>query len=263
MGTHLNKNTGNFQGNCVDDRDGEIGTNIADFRMYQAEETLMQGFDTLESCDSQAIMCCFGRDRQFGDNNGNCKIEDRGGCEDADPADNSNLCKTETRAYPNNDPPENEIHCHGLAWGLDENELTRKLKFNNFFFVSLFDHMYQRGYVERTIRREDDPSNFRMCDCIEKMPPVSRSDCTEVTINPFSVSREADGSIEATPPDSLDVQFNACRGDGRNNDLSAYIKRLVREGRFSEAMQSQAFDTLVGYENPNDNDNEAACQAIL
>merc|ERR1711862_742512 len=258
--THLNENTGNFQGVCVEDRDGEIGYNISEFRMYEAQKTLVEGFNPLDKCDSQAIMCCFGRDRQFGDNNGNCRVND---CEDADPADNSNLCKIGDTAYPNNDPPENEIHCHGLAWGEDENDFTRKLKFNNFFFVSLYDHMYSRGYVERTIRREDNPEEFRMCDCVEKMPPVTRSDCTEVTIDPFVLSRNSDNTLLATPPESLDVQFNACRGDGRNNDLSTYIKRLVREGRFSEALQQQAYRTLVGYDNPNDNDNEAACEAIL
>jgi len=258
--THLNKNTGNFQGLCVDDRDGEIGTNIFNFRMYEAQKTLVNDFSPLDTCDGQAIMCCFGRDRQFGDNNGNCKIDD---CEDADPADNSNLCKTETRAYPNNDSPENEIHCHGLAWGEDPNDLTSMLAFNNFFYVSLYDHMYTRGYAERTIRREDDSAEFRMCDCVEKMPPVTRADCTEVTIDPFILSRSDNGGLLATPPESLDVQFNACRGDGRNNDLSTYIKRLVREGRFSEDLQTQAYETLVGYENPNDNDNEAACEAIL
>jgi len=259
--THLNSETGNFQGQCVYDRNAEVGSNIAKFYMYDAKQNLVDGFDPLDTCDGQAIMCCFGRDRQFGDNNGNCHIDD---CEDADPADNSNLCKTDTRAYPNNDPPENEIHCHGLAWGADDNEYTRKLMFNNFFYVSLYDHMYSRGYVERTIRREDDPAEFRMCDCVEKMPPVSRADCTEVSINPFTVHRDVtSGSLVATAPEKLDVQYNACRGDGRNNDLSTYIKRLVREGRFSEALQYQAYETLVGYENPNDNHNEAACEAIL
>jgi len=337
--THLNSNTGNFQGDDVSERDGEIGENIAEFRDNEAEETLMQSFGAFDTttCEGQAIMCCFGRDRQFGDDNGNCAEDD---CEDADPADNSNLCFTETRSYPDDDPPENDIHCHGLAWGEDANDKTGKLAFNNFFFVSLYDHMYSRGYAERTIRREDDPAEFRMCDCVEKMPVVSRSDCTEVEINPFNFIRTDDGNLLITPPSSLDVQFNSCEGVGRNNDLSAYIRRLVNEGRFGdeqleynqkyvakwphcenvrcfqgtrtrEFMQDkcdeyaecdgfsfstnsdtgwgclkecgfddsshgygqgthdywekqvpQAFETLVGYRNPDDNDNEEACQAV-
>merc|ERR1711893_484513 len=129
--------------------------------------------------------------------------------------------------------------------------------FNNFFYVSLYDHMYTRGYVERTIRREDDPAEFGMCDCLEKMNPVSRSDCTEVETNPFTVSREPSGLV-ATAPDRLDVEFNSCRGDGRSNDLSSKIKRLNRLGKLSDDVMLQSWNTLVGYENPNDNDNEAA-----
>merc|ERR1711862_945139 len=259
--THLNLNTGNFQGEDVGERDGEIGENIDDFRYDQAELTEMKGFgsSSLDTCQNQAIMCCFGRDRQFGDNNGNCR---KNNCNDRDPADNSNLCKTDTRAYPENDAPEKQIHCHGLAWGSDSNDFTQHLKYNNFFYVSLYDHMYSRGYVERTI--PDDPANFKMCDCIENMPPVSRSDCTEVDLASFTITRSEDGTVvTATAPDSLDVEFNSCRGIGRSNDLSTYIKRLVQEGRMTEEKQYEAYKTLVGYENPNDNNNEAACDAIL
>lgn len=257
--THLNLNTGNFQGEDVGVRDGEIGENIAEFRDGKAELTRLKGFEPLEACQNQALMCCFGRDRQFGDNNGNCRQRN---CDDRDPADNSNLCKTDTQAYPNNDDPENQIHCHGLAWGSDENDFARRLLFNNFFYVSLYDHMYSRGYVERTI--PSDPADFRMCDCIEDMPPVTRSDCTELDISPFIVTRNAAGDgVTAYAPDTLDVEFLSCRGLGRNNDLSTHIKRLVQEGRMSEEMQSKAYETLVGYANPNDNNNEAACEAIL
>mmetsp|Transcript_28906 Transcript_28906/g.43651 ORF Transcript_28906/g.43651 Transcript_28906/m.43651 type:complete len:763 (-) Transcript_28906:41-2329(-) len=257
--THLNLNTGNFQGEDVGERDGEIGENINEFRHNEAELTSLEGFAPLQSCQNQAIMCCFGRDRQFGDNNGNCRQRN---CNDRDPADNSNLCKTNTQAYPNNDAPENQIHCHGFAWGSDENDFARQLMFNNFFYVSLYDHMYTRGYVERTI--PSDPDDFRMCDCIEDMPPVTRSDCTEVDLAPFVVSRsEAGDAITAEAPDTLDIEFNSCRGLGRNNDLSTHIKRLVSEGRMSEDMQSKAYETLVGYENPRDNNNEEACEAIV
>lgn len=261
--THLNLETGNFQGNCVYGRNDEIGSNIAAFKMEKAHETQMEGFGSLQQCSGQAIMCCFGRDRQFGDNNGNCAIESKGGCEDADPADNSNLCKTETQVYPNDDPPENDIHCHGLAWGEDENDFSRQLIFNNFFFVSLYDHMYSRGYVERTI--PNDPADFGMCDCLENMPPVTRSDCTEVAVNPFIIARSNDGTaITATRPERLDVEFNSCRGIGRSNDLSTHLRKLAREERIEESyLEDQAWKVLVGYENPNNNNNEAACQAIL
>ena len=105
-------------------------------------------------------MCCFGRDRQSNDNNGNCADND---CIDKSPADNSNLC------YPNFPtiipfPNESEgaIHCYGLAWGEDVNGFEAKMKYNNLFFVSMYDHMYTRGYVEKMVPDEYVP----MCGCI-------------------------------------------------------------------------------------------------
>lgn len=38
--------------------------------------------------NSQALVCCWGRDRQSNDKNGNCKADM---CDDAEPADNTNL----------------------------------------------------------------------------------------------------------------------------------------------------------------------------
>ena len=44
---------------------------------------------------------------------------------------------------------------------------------NNLFYVSLYDHMYVRGYVKNI------PS-APMCACAEQMPTVSRADCTQI-----------------------------------------------------------------------------------
>ena len=47
-----------------------------------------------------------------------------------------------------NNNGEGAIHCHGLAWSNDVNDATARYKANNLFFVSMYDHMYQRGYVK-------------------------------------------------------------------------------------------------------------------
>merc|ERR1711924_541962 len=50
---------------------------------------------------------------------------------------------------------------------------------NNLFFVSMYDHLYQRGYVDSVT---DDPQiagSQAMCGCVEDMNPVARADCTE------------------------------------------------------------------------------------
>ncbi len=214
-------------------------------------------------------MCCFGRDRQPNDNNGNCHDPIETNCRHADPADNSNLCWTDTDIPTFSDPfafpgkSEGPIHCHGLAWDEDENSFLTQLRFNNFFYVSLYDHMYTRGYVEPTV----DSDNIGMCDCVENLPLVSRADCTQVdATQTFTISFN-NGGFTAIKSGEMDVQFNSCRGinpgngDRKDNDLGSYVYRLNKEGKLSDAKMEGVFETLVGYESPNDNQNEAACES--
>merc|ERR1712048_54904 len=88
--TFLNKDTGSFGGTVE-------GNNIQNFHDNQAKNGQLYGFPALEEYNFNSIMCCFGRDRQPNDNNGNCATED---CVDADPADNSNLCYTDYDETP-------------------------------------------------------------------------------------------------------------------------------------------------------------------
>merc|ERR1711862_335283 len=46
-------------------------------------------------------------------------------------------------------------------------------KGNLLFYVSMYDHMTQRGYVRNI-------PGAPMCACAENMPVVTRSDCTEI-----------------------------------------------------------------------------------
>ena len=214
-------------------------------------------------------MCCFGRDRQPNDNNGNCADPIETNCRYADPADNSNLCWTDTD-IPTYDAPfnfagksEGPIHCHGLAWGEDENSFEAQLRFNNLFYVSLFDHMYTRGYVETTV----DSDNIGMCDCVENMPVVTRADCTQVDVMQTFTITYNNGGLSAASAGELDINFNACQGtDPSNgtpeaNDLGSYVYRLNQDGKISDEIMEGVFETVVGYERPNDNQNEAACES--
>ena len=118
----------------------------------------------LATCTSNAAMCCWPKDRQANDNNGNCNTNTYAeNCVDKDPADNNNLCYVDLEkgnnstnfdskdilVYPGDgDAGEGAIHCHGLAWSNNINDHTARYKANNLFFVSMYDHMYQRGYVK-------------------------------------------------------------------------------------------------------------------
>lgn len=262
--TFLNTETGSFQ-------DTTEGNNIDDFRDNEATNTIMRGFPSLSRCEYNSIMCCFGRDRQPNDDNGNCAEPLDENCLDADPADNSNLCWLDTDHIPSFSDPfafpndsEGDIHCHGLAWADDDNHFSSQLRFNNFFYVSLYDHMYTRGYVQPT----QDSENIGMCGCIEEMPKVSRADCTEIAASAsFSVSFSGVHRFQVSANDDLDVEFNACQGinpsngNAANNDLASYVYRLHIDGEIDGNAKDKAFETLVGYDQPGNNNNEAACEA--
>ena len=206
-------------------------------------------------------MCCFGRDRQSNDNTGDCANYD---CTDQGLADNSNLCFTdfpEIISFPNES--EGAIHCHAVACGADLNGLEVQFKYNNIFYVSMYDHMYTRGHVEKTVPNDYVP----MCGCIEDIPPVSRADCSEVTVTlTFSVSQNSDGSLSAEPVDDLNVKYAACQGihlvtgEAANNDWASYADVLFRDEKMKVRAQRAMFDTLVGFQSAGDNANERSCK---
>lgn len=172
--------------------------------------------------------------------------------------------------YPGEDEGtggEGAIHCHGLAWDSDPNDPTARFKQNNFFFVSLFDHMYSRGYVENMV----DNDEVAMCGCIEDMPvTVARADCTQIDVDQtWLLNYDDNGLLEASPKaDSLTVNFNACKGklpDGTNagNDLGAHVNRLVIQGRMTTEVQDVINKVLVGYAEDDNDDDDVICQAAV
>jgi len=145
--------------------------------------TRLSNFDT---CSMNAAFCCWVSDRQADDNNGNC---DNGAnnnqydvnCVDKEPGDNTDLCYVDmargdrstnfgsngAAVFPGDDGndsdlAEGRIHCHGFAWGNDETDFTSRYKGNNLMFVSMYDHLHQRGYVRNV-------PGAPMCACAEQV----------------------------------------------------------------------------------------------
>merc|ERR1711971_852696 len=98
-------------------------------------------------------------------------------CFDKDPADNTDLCYNyavrgvkstgheglTSMMYPgDNDIGEGAIHCHGFAWSNDPYDFTSRYKANNLFYVSMYDHLHQRGYAKET-------PGAPMCACAEQV----------------------------------------------------------------------------------------------
>eukprot|EP00573_Skeletonema_grethae_P005126 CAMPEP_0201696956 /NCGR_PEP_ID=MMETSP0578-20130828/8801_1 /ASSEMBLY_ACC=CAM_ASM_000663 /TAXON_ID=267565 /ORGANISM="Skeletonema grethea, Strain CCMP 1804" /LENGTH=943 /DNA_ID=CAMNT_0048182993 /DNA_START=81 /DNA_END=2912 /DNA_ORIENTATION=- len=214
----------------------------------------MPPLENFEQCDSNAVMCCWPKDRQAADNNGNCNRNSYSeNCVDKDPADNTNLCSVDlakgtfangfdsdgiTEFPGDGNDGEGAIHCHGYAWANDEYDPITRYKANNLFYVSMYDHMHQRGYVENI-------PGAPMCGCVEKMPMATRSDCTQVDLTEdFSVV--FDGSSIKARMDKVEIDFNACQGkNGRNNDLYAYHWRLYEEGKVDRFQFGKVGRTLT------------------
>jgi len=208
----------------------------------------------LDECKLKAAQCCWPQDRQANDNNGNCAKPYDTNCVDKDPGDNTDLCMVDLNYAPSNNfvkstgftlfPGDNNkgegpIHCHGFAWGNDEMDVLARYKANNLFFVSMYDHMSQRGYVRNI-------PGAPMCGCLEKMPIVSRSDCTQTNVQESyeffknSASDGFTGTIKSTQ-----VEFQACQAE-KNNDLASYYQRLVNEDRITSSQQEVFKKYIVG-----------------
>ena len=82
------------------------------------------------------------------------------------------------------------------------------------------------------------------------MPIVSRSDCTEIAATEFwKFEWDSDLSSFKATLDHAEIEYNACRGDGGNNDLFRFYKRLLREGRTTRKDFNKLKGSIVGNDN--------------
>jgi len=205
------------------------------------EANTIGGFQDLDGCDLNAAYCCFAQDRQAGDNNGNCAKPYEYNCVDKDPADNANICYIDhsrsakashvssgfsiftdvKRGLENIEGP---VHCHGLVWPEDPLHQDNVFKGNLLFYVSMYDHLTQRGYARNI-------PGSSMCACAENMAVVTRADCTQVATDEETNIKwsAADQSLKAYV-NIKDVNYNSCQGlNNRDNDLFARAGKLNRE----------------------------------
>jgi hypothetical protein len=281
----------------------EAGLAIKDFYDNEAKNSMLSppsagfagGDDEQPACaQTNAAVCCWHRDRQYFDKNGNCAATD---CANQNPGDNTDLCWTEDEEgevfpYPGAGT-EQDLHCHGFAWGMDiegEYDLNRNLKWNNLFYVSMYDHLYTRGYAESITNDPSIAGSQAMCGCVEDMAPIARADCTEAigrTNTTLAVSGEGKLLVDVVPgsfylefqacqgydyvenfgPDAYEISPNAAELEASNNDLSAFMYRLYLEGKIDEGHTEAFAETIIGYKDPSvnesDENREAACEAAF
>jgi len=241
------------------------------------------------NCASNAAMCCWHRDRQYFDNNGSCQHRD---CANENPGDNTDLCWTEhdNEVYPYpGDGTEKALHCHGLSWNDHVEDINTKGKWNAMFYVSMYDHLYQRGYVESVTNDAKIAGDIPMCGCIEDMAPVARADCQQVDATVEYTGIVEDDKFKIMPKtETFELEFNSCEGleykEGltpqeyeaekgstrfktSNNDLAAFVYKQWLEGKITDDHVAAVEEKLIGYRDPsvknNDNKREEACKAAF
>lgn len=217
-----------------------------------------------DGCDLNAAFCCFSQDRQAGDNNGNCATPYAQNCYDKDPADNTNICYVDhVRSAKssrvgsgfsifgdlasNKENIEGPVHCHGFAWGDDPLSTDNVYKGNLLFYVSMYDHLTQRGYARNI-------PGSPMCACAENMAVVTRADCTQVAATErTSFEWTASTNTLKAVPKVENLKFNACTGLNANNNLQERVKKLHSVNMISEAKKDAVGEVLVGSQAGNCN----------
>merc|ERR1711971_1392909 len=224
------------------------GEAIYKFYQNEAQFTYLNAptLDFEGGCEkTNAAVCCWHRDRQYFGDNGNCSPGD---CANQNPGDNTDLCWMETEdgpfPYPE-DVTEGDLHCHGFAWStLEETygDVNTNAKWNNLFFVSMYDHLYTRGYSDSIT---DDPKiagEQAMCGCVEEMSSaIARADCTEVVGKTnYTASLNEDGLLVIEQkPDTFFLKFRQCL-----------------EGKVTDKHVEEYEKTVVGYRDPSVNDSD-------
>lgn len=106
---------------------------------------------------------------------------------DRDPSDNTDICYVDLEKSKRSNhvkgsaaifhddfdladsPTEGPAHCHGFAWKDSNQSPSKRYRGNNLFYISMCDHLHQRGYVRNV-------PGAAMCSCVDDAPVVSQSE---------------------------------------------------------------------------------------
>lgn len=268
----------------------QAGMAVKDFFENDSKTKILPApTDNFEAgCASNTAMCCWIRDRQYFDKNGGCQPCD---CAEEHPGDNTDLCWTEQNGevfpYPEHSI-EGDLHCHGISWA-DDNfgyDINTVARWNSLFYVSMYDHMYKRGYVGSITNDPNIAGVQPMCGCIEDMAPVARADCNQVVGKTRYMLSLKKKKFKIEPiAGSFELDFESCRGyeyiedfgpeeyanplereelKSSDNDLAAFVFKQYLEGKIDAGHVEAVEETLIGYRNPDVNDSdgkrEEACK---
>ena len=162
-------------------------------------------------------------------------------------AGNANVCLVDlskTRSFPGLTkgltifPNNTSVHCSGIGWENAANYWNHYAR-GNLLFQSSMALMKDEGY-------EKNLPSAPMCGCIEKMPTVTRADCTEA----YSTARFVFQYRSTIPELRVSaskhmIQYRECLGmNSTTNDLKSFFERLFVEKKV-EMQQKELFDSII------------------
>jgi len=200
----------------------------------------LHNFDTDNSCESKAVMCCWIADStEAGE--GSCT--DSGGCQDEEPVDNTDVCYVNIENSPLAShtasgialfPGESEgpANCMGFTW--EENTISGLYKGNLLFEVAMRHGLKDNGYTRSV-------PHAPMCACVEQMPYVSHADCTDIeSNNSWSVSQDSESGLLSLSLSSANIVFNNCNGQGLAAHYEAFHNGNSISDRISDCSNFQS-----------------------
>jgi len=100
-------------------------------------------------------------------------------------------------------------------------------------------------------RNDENIPGSPMCGCVEHMPVVTRSDCTQTNVQEYyTFVKNPTSSGYTSAIDKISLQFQSCQGtNNRNNDLEAFVEQLVYDGKLSTDEQEIFKGQVVGNHN--------------
>jgi len=256
-----------FLNEHVDDDEGLRGKTegafIGSFRDTASSTivTFPEEIQNFKSCAIEAAMCCWVQDRQANDNNGGCADNTyAANCTNKNPGDNTDVCYIDLGLAPTSHKMNNGLaffdaqspggregdsHCHGFAWSNKKTDSSSRYLGNSLYFVSMFDHLYSRGYSKNL-------AGAPMCGCIDQMPLVTRADCTQTNVDETYTFVVTNG-VFSTSVTNIAVTFQACQAT-TNNDLNSYWKMI----NAANATRAQLIDDYL-VENRRDSNGKRGC----
>jgi hypothetical protein len=206
----------------------------------------LYNFNTEESCDSNAVMCCWIADSTAA-GSGSCS--EPAGCQDEEPLDNTDICLVDIEDSPlashiasgiaiYSGDAEGAANCKGFTWKNDTH--SDLYKGNLLFEVAMRYGLKDNGYTRSV-------PHAPMCACIEQMPYVSHADCIDLeSESTWSVFPDSETGLLAILHNNANIEFNDCNGAG----LAEHYETVHSESTISDRIddcsniESSVFDGL-------------------